>query len=66
MKRQRQGTPLVVQWLRFRASNAGGTGLIPGQGTEIPHAVKHGQKIKKESHIYKYEIASGRILLLVM
>ena len=25
--------------------NAGGTGLIPGQGTKFPHAVWHGQKI---------------------
>ena len=33
------GTSLVVQWLRLRASNAGGKGLIPGQGTKIPHAV---------------------------
>ena len=28
----------VVQWLRFHPSTAGGTGLIPGQGTKIPHA----------------------------
>ena len=32
-KRERQGTSLVVQWLRPRAPNAGGPGLIPGQGT---------------------------------
>ena len=25
------GTSLVVQWLRLHASNAGGTGSIPGQ-----------------------------------
>ncbi|TEA40985.1 hypothetical protein DBR06_SOUSAS9010008, partial [Sousa chinensis] len=24
---------LVVQWLRLRTPNAGGPGLIPGQGT---------------------------------
>ena len=35
-----QGTPLVVQWLRLRASNAGGAGSVPGQGTP------RGQKIK--------------------
>ena len=40
------GTSLVVQWLRLRASTAGGTGSIPGQGTKIPHAVPHGQKRK--------------------
>ena len=27
------GTALVVPWLRHRAPNAGGPGLIPGQGT---------------------------------
>ena len=27
------GTPLVVQWVRLRAPNAGGLGLIPGLGT---------------------------------
>ena len=29
----RGGTSLVVQWLRLCAPNAGGPGLIPGQGT---------------------------------
>ena len=29
-------------------SNAGDTGLIPGQGTGIPHASKWGQKKKKK------------------
>ena len=27
------GTSPVVQWLRLRTPNAGGPGLIPGQGT---------------------------------
>ena len=27
------GTPLVAQWQRLQAPNAGGLGLIPGQGT---------------------------------
>ena len=43
------GTSLEVQWLRLRASNAGGVGLIPGQGTKIPHASK--TKKKKEKKI---------------
>ena len=37
---------LAVQWLRLCASNAGGTSLIPGQRTKIPHAVWLGQKTK--------------------
>ena len=40
------GTSLVVQWLRLHASTAGAMGLIPGQGTKIPHAAEHSQKIK--------------------
>ena len=27
----------MVQWLRLCAPNAGGPGLIPSQGTKIPH-----------------------------
>ena len=33
MKNWEAGTSLVVQWLRLRAPNAGGWGLIPGQRT---------------------------------
>ena len=33
IKSPRGGTSLVVQWLRFRAPNAGALGSIPGQGT---------------------------------
>ena len=36
----RAGTSLVVQWLRLHAPTAGGAGLIPGQGTKIPHAAQ--------------------------
>ena len=32
-KRYGLGTYIVVQWLKLRASNAGGLGSIPGQGT---------------------------------
>ena len=31
------GTSLAVQWLVISPSSAEGTGLIPGQGTKIPH-----------------------------
>ena len=33
------GTYLVAQQLRLHASNAGGTGSIPGQRTKIPYAL---------------------------
>ena len=32
-KEVKEGTSLVVQWLRLRDPNAGGLGSIPGQGT---------------------------------
>ena len=38
------GTSQAVQWLRLHASTAGGTGLIPGQGTKIPQTTECGQK----------------------
>ena len=38
------GLPLVVQWLRLCALNAGGTGSIPGQGPKILHAVRCSKK----------------------
>ena len=34
------GISLVVQSLRLHASIAGGTGLIPGRGTKIPHVAR--------------------------
>ena len=40
-----KGISLVVQWLRLCASNAGGESLIPGQGTKVPRATGHSQKI---------------------
>ena len=42
------GTSLVVQWLGLCVSTAGGTGSIPGRGTKIPHALRHGPKKKKK------------------
>ena len=39
-------TSLEVQWLRLCTSTAGGSGSIPGQGTNIPHAQKKQNKIK--------------------
>ena len=47
-KRRKVGASLAVQWLRLQVSNAGCTGSIPPQGTEIPHAAQCGQKIKEK------------------
>ena len=44
------GTSLAVQWLRLCTSNSGGTGLIRGQGTKIPYAAQHSQRIKKQNN----------------
>ena len=43
-----KGNPLAVQCLGLHASTAGGTGLIPGQGTKIPQAAWRHQKKKKK------------------
>ena len=39
----------MIQWVRLHASTAGGVGLIPGRGTEIPHPAQCGQKKKKKN-----------------
>ena len=38
------GAFLMVQWLGLHAFIAVGTGLIPGQGTNIPHAIQPKKK----------------------
>ena len=43
------GTSLAGQQLRLQASTVGGTGLIPGQGTRMQHAMWCVQKEKKNS-----------------
>ena len=40
-------TSLEVPWLRLQASDAGGVGSIPGQGTKIPHATPCSMAKKK-------------------
>ena len=47
LKKLKIGDFLTVQWLRLRASTAGGAGLIPGQGTKIPHAMQSKKEKKK-------------------
>ena len=39
LKTVNPGASLAVQWLRLQAASARGAGLIPDQGTKIPHAV---------------------------
>ena len=46
------GTSLVVQWLRLCAPYAGGMGLIPDQGTKIPHGTA--KKKKKQCQYILY------------
>ena len=46
---------MAVQWLRPCASNARGTGSIPGQGTKIPHAPQGGQKEKIQVSQYAFQ-----------
>ena len=41
------GNSLVVQWLGLSAFTAESLGSIPGRGTKIPQAVRHG-KMKKQ------------------
>ena len=38
----------MVQWLGLHAFIAVGTGLIPGQGTNIPHAIQPKKKKERE------------------
>ena len=47
IRKNKKGTSLAVQWLRLCNSTAGGTGSIPGWGTNIlhSHAVQWGKKI---------------------
>ena len=40
-------TSLAVQLLKLRASTAGGTGLIPDQGTNVKDLTCHTKKKKK-------------------
>ena len=44
IQKEWMGNSLGIQWLRLHAPSAGGTGLIPDQGTKIPHAAQRGQK----------------------
>ena len=41
----------MIQWLRLHATNAGGAGLIPGQGTRVSQAMWCSQK--ESQHLFK-------------
>lgn len=43
--------PFPVPWLGLHASTAGGTGVIPGWGIKIPHAVWQGKKQRERERI---------------
>ena len=47
------GISVVFQGLTLRTANAGSEGSIPSQGTKIPHALGHGQNIKKKNSFQK-------------
>ena len=50
---------LAVQGLRLSTPNSGGTGLIPSQGTKIPHAAQPKERRKKKKkgiHIHTHII----------
>ena len=53
LKISKLGTSLLVRWLRVCVSKAENSGLIPGQGAKIPHAMWCGQKEKKPLHLLK-------------
>ena len=50
----------MVQWLRLCTSNAGCMGLIPGWGTQIPHAAWHGPN-KQEKNLKRNEVKICKI-----
>ena len=60
-----QGDSPVVQWLGLCNSTAGGTGLNPGQGTRILHAMWCSQKNKNIKNKFKKikEKQSGKKML---
>ena len=43
----------MIQWLRLCISNAGGMGLSPGEGANIPLATWHGQKIFESKNNFR-------------
>ena len=57
-------TSLAVQWLGLCTSTAEGMGSIPGQGTEIPHAVQCGQEKKIKKNTMRYHLTPVRMAII--
>ena len=54
-KAVRDGTSLVIQWLRLHTSKARGMDSIPGQGAKIPHASgSEDQNMKQKQYCNKF------------
>ena len=54
-KAVRDGTSLVVQWLRLHTSKARGMDSISGQGAKIPHTLgSENQNIKQKQYWNKF------------
>ena len=56
------GTSLAVQWLRLCISNEGDMGSVPGWGTKIPQAVRHGKKKKRMTSKQKGDFFGGLVV----
>ena len=67
-----RGTFLAVQWLKLCASNAGGMGLILGQGTKIPCNMRPKPSLSKSEisihikYIRKFRVKRRKIVELAM
>ena len=57
------GSSLVVQLLVLHTSTAGGLGLIPGRGTNIPQDARHHQIKKRMGRITFKNINQNKILV---
>ena len=56
IKENARGTSLMFQWLLLCTFIAGGTGLIPGWGTKIPHVFRCAQKERKKKDLKEKKI----------
>ena len=60
VSRFRERTSPAFQWLRLCTPNAGDACSIPGQGTKIPHALRHGRKNKTKRRQQQQQKDVGR------